>query len=189
MTFDKFYIIAMAASGKSTFSRQNPEYRGYRVVDFAERLPPISRWTSFILYLSRIVKPLEKTVRRRPDMIARRKANYFRDAFDFITEHNKPVVVLGRKPPEDFENLPVHDSVKFAMVLIPEDKHRAHCAARRKELRNPLPMFHHWTTDFEKIKDLRRELGDYALRHDIAVYDDFSAAIDDMHSRFNSAGS
>jgi len=182
---NKFYIIAMAASGKSTFAAKHSNYRGYHVIDYAERLPSISLWTKLILYLSRLVKPLRKLVKKRPDVVARRQKHYFSQAFDFITNHDEPIVVFGRLPPNEFEDLPVHDRIRFAMVLIPEDDHRRNCGSRKKELRNPLPFFHHWTTDFEKISELRNHLQDYAKQHDITVYESFSGAIDDMHLRFN----
>ena len=182
---EKFYIIAMAASGKSTFANNYPTYNGYRTIDFAERLPPISKWTKLILYVSRIIKPLRKIIRHRPEMVARRENNYFRQAFDFIIGHDQPIVVFGRRPPNEFEDLPVHDKIKFAMVLIPEGDHRRNCASRKKELRNPFPLFHHWTTDFEKIQSVRNSLKRYAEVHDITVYDSISGAIDDMHRRFN----
>ena len=183
---DKFYIIAMAASGKSTFAAEHPIYDGYKTVDYAEHLPPMSWWTNLILYVSRIIKPLRKLIRHRPDMVARREKHYFLNVFDFIIKHEKPIVIFGRRPPIKFEELPVHDRIKFAMVLIPEEDHRRNCASRKKDLRNPLPFFHHWTTDFEMINDRRNSLTNYAEEHNIQVYDSFAGAIEDMHKRFNS---
>jgi 2-phosphoglycerate kinase len=117
-------------------------------------------------------------------MIARRQENYFSQAFQYIINHNEPIVVFGRRTPNEFEELPVHDSIKFAMVLIPEEDHRRNCASRKQELRNPLPFFHHWTTDFDKISQLRNNLTDYAKQHDIPVYDSFTDAIDNMRERY-----
>lgn len=186
MKNNKFYIIAMAASGKSTFALQNPVYNGYQVVDFAKHLPSQTFWTRLVLYFSRFVKPLRKLVSSRPDRVARRQKNYFSQAFEFIANHQEPIVVFGRRTPDEFEKLPVHDSVRFAMVLIPEEDHRRNCASRKRELRNPLPLFHHWTTDFNKIIEIRHNLTDYAKQHDIPVYDSFTGAIDAMHRRFSS---
>lgn len=186
MKCDKFYIIAMAASGKSTFAASNPVYNGYKTVDYAEHLPPISPSTKLVLYASRLIKPLRKTIRNRPEMVARRRNQYFSEVFEFTANYPGPVAVFGRKPPDDFERLAVHNTIKFAMVLIPEEEHRRNCFSRKKELRNPLPLFHHWTTDFEKIMKLRNRLSDFANQHGITVYDSFSGAIDDMHRRFNS---
>jgi hypothetical protein len=181
---DKFYIIAMAASGKSTFTAENPTYNGYRVVDYAERLPSLSWSTNLVLYLSRFLRPLRKLVKHRPEMAARRQEHYFSQAFAYIINHKEPIVVFGRRPPCEFEELSVHDSIKFAMILIPEEDHRRNCASRKQELRNPLPFFHHWTTDFDKIGERRNSLTDYAKQHDIPVYESFTGAIDDMHERY-----
>lgn len=184
MTCSKFYIIAMAASGKSTFAATHPVYKGYRIVDFEDHLPPFPFSTKLILYLSRLLRPLRKLVRNRPEVIAQKKVNYFDRVFDYMTECTDPVVVFGRTPTHEFRNLPVHDTIKFAVVLIPEDQHRRNCASRKRDLKNPIPFFHHWTTDFDKILAVRSEIIDFADSNDVAVYDSFPAAIDDLHARF-----
>ena len=176
----------MAASGKSTFASKHPTYSGYHIVDYAERLPSVSRSTNLVLYLSRLLKPLRKLVRDRPEMIARSQEKYFSQAFEYINSQNEPIVVLGRRPPNEFEELLVHDTIKFAMVLIPEEDHRRNCASRKKELRNPLPFFHHWTTDFDRICEIRNNLTDYVKQHGIPVYESFAVAIDNMHERSRS---
>ncbi len=186
MKCNKFYIIAMAASGKSTFAVQNPIYNGYQIIDFATKLPSLTLWTRAVLYISRFVKPLKKLVSGRPDRIARRQANYFSHAFEYIVNKKEPIVIFGRRTPNEFEKLPVHDSVRFAMVLIPEEDHRRNCVSRKRDLRNPFPLFHHWTTDFDNISEIRKNLRGYAEQHDIPVYDSFAGAIDDMHRRFSS---
>lgn len=174
----------MAASGKSTFAKLNPDYNGYHVVDFEVRLPARTLWTRLVLYASRVLKPVRILVSGRPDQIARSQKNYFSRVFEYIINHQEPLVVFGRRTPENFEELSVHDSIRFAMVMIPEEEHRRNCASRKRELRNPFPFLHHWTTDFDKIRRMRLSVTDYANRHNIVVYDSFTAAIDDLHKRY-----
>ena len=173
----------MAASGKSTFAAKNSTYKGYRVVDFEDQLPPFPFSTRLVLYLARLFRPLRKLVRNRPEVVAQKKANYFARVFDYMARCTEPVVVVGRTPTHEFKKLPVHDTIKFAVVLIPEEQHRRNCVSRKRDLKNPIPFFHHWTTDFDKILAIRKEIIEFASANDIPVYPSFAAAIDDLHTK------
>lgn len=181
--------MAMAATGKSTFAGKNDSYLGYTIVDFAERIPQFSYVTRALLYLSRIIRPLRRIAVKRPDMAGHFKGSYFDQAFDFILNQDKPIVVLGRKTFDTFDHQKYDGVIEFSIVLIPEEDHRRNCAARKKQMRNPLPFFHHWTTDFEKIKRVRVGFRDHAAKHGITVYESIPEAIEDMHRKFGPAES
>ena len=181
----RFYIMAMAATGKSTFTDKHDSYLGYRVVDFGEDLPKRRLSTRILLYVARFVPPLRLALQNRPDMKDRFRHAYFDQAFDFLTSREEPTILLGRRTRENYRELvEQHDSVRFAMVLIPEENHRRNCAARKKKMRNPIPYFHHWTTDFSKILKIRKQMSDYAREFDIPVYDDIESAIQAMHRQY-----
>ena len=182
---DKFYIMAMAATGKSTFTNKHQTYLGYRVVDFGEELPQRRLSTRILLYISRFFPPLRAMIQNRPDMKDRFRHAYFDRAFDYINQHDSPIVMLGRRTRENYRELVAkHDKVRFSMVMIPEEEHRQHCAARKKSMRNPIPFFHHWTTDFSKILKIRKEMYAYAEEFDIPVYEDIESAIQAMHRQY-----
>ena len=182
---DKFYIMAMAATGKSTFTNKHQTYLGYHVVDFGEELPQRRLSTRILLYFSRFIPPLRIMMQNRPDMKDRFRHAYFDQAFDYINKHDEPIVMLGRRTRENYRELVTrHDKVRFSMVMIPEELHRQHCAARKKSMRNPIPFFHHWTTDFSKILKIRKEMYAYAEEFDIPVYEDIESAIKAMHRQY-----
>jgi hypothetical protein len=185
----KFYIMAMAATGKSTFAGQNDSYLGYNVVDYAERIPEFSFLTRALLYFSRILPPLRRIAVKRPDMAGHFKNSYFDHVLDFILKHEDPIAVLGRKTYDTFDHQNYEGVIEFSIVLIPEEDHRQNCVARKKQMRNPLPFFHHWTTDFEKINRVRKGFQKYASKHGIPVYESIPEAIEDMHRKFGSAES
>ena len=123
----------------------------------------------------------------RPDMASRSRDNYFaRPSTTSSTMKNRSWF-FGRRPPKEFADLPVHGSIRFSMVLIPNDGHRRNCASRKKKLRNPLLFFRYWTTDFDQIRQIRKNLSAYAKQHDRHVYDRFTVAIDNMHERYGLA--
>ena len=182
---DKFYIMAMAATGKSTFTSKHQTFLGYRVVDFGEELPQRRLSTRILLYFSRFIPPLRRAMRNRPDMKDRFRHAYFDKAFEYLNKFEAPIVMLGRRTRENYRELvEQHDKVRFSMVMIPEEKHRQHCAARKKKMRNPLPRFHHWTTDFSKILKVRKGMYAYAEEFDIPVYEDIESAIRAMHQQY-----
>lgn len=180
MTAKRIYVISMAASGKSTFARNNPTYNGCRVVDYAQELPTKSPWTKFVLYLSRALPILRRAVRRNKDLVAINRINYFEGVLDLFEQSRSPTAVMGRRLPENFKSDPRFASLTPAVVLIPEEDHRRNCAARRKEMRNPLPFMHHWTTDFDKVRRVREQTRSFAERHGIPVFDSFGDAIDTL---------
>ena len=92
---DKFFVMAMAATGKSTFVRRHPHYRGYRVVDFAEELPPQRLSTRFLLYISRFIPAIRKAIHQRPDVQDRYRQAYFDKAFAFMDACDEPLHLLG----------------------------------------------------------------------------------------------
>ena len=184
---DRFYIMAMAASGKSTFTRANSTYRGYRIVDFGEDLPERRLSTRVLLYIGRFFPALRRALRNRPDMKDRYRHSYFDKAFEFLADSDEPTILLGRRTRSNYRDLEAHDYVKFAMVLIPEENHRRNCKARKKSMRNPIPYFHHWTTDFEKIKKIRQEMAEYAEAFNIPVYESIEATIDAMDQEYGPA--
>jgi len=183
MKNEKLYIMAMAATGKSTFAGMHPNYHGYRVVDFAKQLPRRRALTRAAHYVARVLPVAHRFVRNRPEMIARRHRNYFEAAFEFLRSSKEPVVVLGRRGPEDDSLMPPTDGVTLGMILLPEEKHREHARARKKKHRNFLPFFHHWTTNFDELKIIRDGMIAYAKRHNIPVYASFAEAIDEMSTR------
>ena len=182
---NKFYIMAMAATGKSTFTNKHPNYLGYRVVDFGGALPRRRLSTRILLYISRFVPSLRLAIQSRPDIKDRFKHAYFDRAFDFMNSCEDPIALLGRRPRRNFRELVAkHDKIRFAMVMIPEEEHRHHCASRKMSMRNPIPFFHHWTTNFSKILKIRREMYAYAEEFGIPVYEDFESAIEAMHRQY-----
>ena len=178
---NKFYIMAMAATGKTTFAGQNEAYLGYRVVDYAGEKPEYSFVTKALLSLSRVIRPLRRLAVRRPDMAGHFKESYFDKAINFMREHDGPIVLLGRRTLDDFDHQKFEGEIAFSMVMLSEDDHREHCATRKKHIRNPRPFFHHWTTDFEKIKRLREAFQAHAQKHGIPMYRSIPAAIEEMH--------
>ena len=181
---DKFYIMAMAATGKSTFANRHPYYRGYRVIDFAEELPKRTLAASILLYLSRTNKRLRHWLRQRGVEADRIKHAYFDRAFARLDEAQEPTVLLGRRTRSNFRELPFHDRVRFAMVLIPEEQHREQVQNRKRSMRNFLPFLDHWTTNFDSIMTIRKEMQDYAEEFDVPVYESIDAAIDAMHKAY-----
>ncbi len=181
---DKFYVMAMAATGKSTFVGKHPHYHGYRIVDFGEELPQRRLSTRILLYIGRFVPGIRKAIHNRPDMQDRFRQAYFDRAFDFMDSCDEPLVILGRRTRSNYRDLGVHDRVRFSMVMIPEEQHRKQVANRKVSMRNFLPRFHHWTTDFDKILKIRKEMLAYAEQFDIPVYDSIESAIEGMHKAY-----
>ncbi|MBT8080250.1 MAG: hypothetical protein KJO31_16845 [Gammaproteobacteria bacterium] len=184
----RFYIMASAASGKSTFAGQNETYRGYRIIDYAARLGEYTLTTRILLYLTRFLPFLRPSLLKRKDFASRYRGSYFDQAFEFLLGHDEPVVVFGRKTLDGFDHQQFDHEVAFAMVLIPEDHHRRNCASRKSQMRNPIPFFNHWTTDFEQIQEVRDNMRRHAEKHNITIYDSFQGAIDDLHRRFGVPG-
>ena len=189
--YDKFYIMAMAATGKSTFTNKYDTYLGYKVVDFGgAQLPPRRLSTRILLYISRFFPPLRVLIRNRPDMKDRFRHAYFDQAFEFLNKQEEPIVLLGRRTRENYRELAAeNDKVRFSMVMIPEEEHRQHCAARKKSMRNPIPYFHHWTTNFDKILKIRKEMYAYAEQFDIPVCEDIETASKAMHRQYGGTDS
>ena len=188
MTVRKIYIMSTAASGKSTFARKFPSFEGYKIVDFAQELPSRSALTKVLDYLSRVAPFLEESFRKRKDMIALDNEHYFASVFAYLTRQTEPVVVLGRRTPEYLEDYERFNDVAFAMVLVPEEDYRRNCKARKRESRNRLPFFHHWSTDFTRIMDDRKKSRGYAKRHNIPVFESFSSAIRAMPGKESQNG-
>ena len=189
MSCNKFYMMAGAAVGKSTFAGQRDHFLGYRVVDFDDELPPRSFITWILMYLSRVMPRLRRVAKMRSDMVLRRREPYFEHAINFLLKQDEPVVVMGRKTPDDFDHQKYAGQIEFSIVLLSEEEHKRNCAARKKRMRNPLPFFNHWSTDFERIRRIREQFRTHAARHNIPVYDSIPAAIEGMHQKNSSAQS
>ena len=173
--------MSLAASGKSSFAAKHKTlYRGYRVVDFAGHLPRRNPLAVALLYLSRPFPELQLRLRRIP-WLNNVGPHYYYDAVaEFMQRHNEPMVIMGRRLPPRVLNNEVFSSAALGIVMIPEEQHRQQCDFRRRELRNPLPFFDHWTTNFEEMKKLRRDMYVYAAAHGIEVFDSFSSAINSL---------
>ncbi|MGH8168243.1 MAG: hypothetical protein ACREQ1_13455 [Woeseiaceae bacterium] len=172
--------MSMAASGKSTFAQTHDFYSGYRVIDYARQLPRKRPWTGSLLYLSRALPLLRRAVANNKELVAIRQENYFSGVIEFMRAHQGPVVILGRRLPEGFIDNQSFEGIAIGMVLIPEEEHRRHCLSRRKEMRNPIPFMHHWTTDFKQVRAIREQMTAFARRYDIPVFASFEQAIDDL---------
>jgi 2-phosphoglycerate kinase len=83
---------------------------------------------------------------------------------------------MGRKLPPQVLKSDKFSSVSLGIVIIPEEQHRLQCNKRRNELRNFIPFFNHWTTDFTRIQELRVKMRQYAESHGIPVFDSFESA-------------
>ena len=175
--------MSIAASGKSTFATKYPSFEGYKIVDFAQELPSRSAVTKVLLYLSRVAPCLETILRKRKDMIAINTDHYFANVYAYLTRQTQPVVVMGRRTPDNPGDSEMFNDVALAMVLVPEDDHKRNCKARKHKLRNPLPFFHHRTTDFRRIMNAREQSQEYATHHDIPVFESFSSAIRAMSGK------
>ena len=188
MAIRKIYIMSTSASGKSTFARKFPTFEGYKIVDFAQELPSLSALTKVVAYLSRVAPFLEKIRRKRKDVIALNTDHYFASVFAYLNRQTEPVVVMGRRAPENLEDYEMFNDVAFAMVLVPEKDHRRNSKARKRQSRIPLPFFHHWSTDFTRIMDLRKKSREYSKRHNIPVFESFSSAIRAMPGKESQNG-
>lgn len=169
----KVYIFAPAASGKSTFNKQYQNYKGFQIVDFAFKLPKISFPARTLFYLSRIIPQFRKLARKSKSFLGPKE--YFEKIFSYLRTEEHNLLVFGRRPPAD---LSPYDDIEFALILIPEEQHRRNCESRKKQMRNPLPFMHHWTTDFEKVKNIRKELQQFASERNIPIYDSFKGAVE-----------
>jgi hypothetical protein len=172
--------MSVAASGKSTFATTQGRYHGYDVVDFASRLPKRNPFAALLFYLLRPVPALQHRVRRNPRLNNARPVWYFDAVARFIADSDRPSVVMGRRLPPEVLHNDVFSRIAIGVVLISEDQHRRNCELRRKQLRNPLPFFHHWTTNFGKVRKLRDEMRAYAEKHHIPVFESFPDAIDSL---------
>lgn len=173
--------MSLAASGKSSFAAKHKTlYRGYKIIDFAGRLPRRNPLAVALLYLSRPFPELQLRLRRIP-WLNKVGPHYYYDAVaEFMQRHTEPMVIMGRRLPPRVLNNDVFSSAALGIVMIPEEQHRQQCDFRRRELRNPLPFFDHWTTNFEKVKKLRSDMYVYATAHGIEVFDSFSSAINSL---------
>jgi|SRR5690606_9190781 len=180
MRSERIYLMSMAASGKSTFARENEFYSGYRIVDYARHLPPPRWWVRLLLYVGRPFPFVKRALRNVRDLRAIDRKNYFAGVLEMIHSHDGPIAVLGRRLPEDFRDSGIFDEVAVGLVLIPEERHRQNCLSRRKEMRNPFPFLHHWTTDFDKVRAVREEMRAFAERHGVPVFEDFRTAIEQL---------
>ena len=172
--------MSMAASGKSRFSKENPIFHGYRIVDFAQQLPKRPFWINALLYVGRAFPFILNLIRNQASIAILDSEQFTPLMYSFLSEQSDPTVILGKIPSEDLDKYPQFESTVFGMVLIPEADHRRNCQSRKKEMRNPIPFFHHWTTNFKKIQAIREEVSNYASRHDIPIFDSFSRAITEL---------
>ena len=169
--------MSMAASGKSRFSEENPIFHGYRIVDFAQQLPNRPFWINAMRYVGRAFPFILNLIKNNAAISILDSKKFMPYMYSFLSEQSEPTVILGKITSEDLDEYPQFESTVFGMVLIPETEHRRNCQSRKKEMRNPIPFFHHWTTNFKKIQAIREEVSNYASRHDIPIFDSFSSAI------------
>ncbi len=172
--------MSMAASGKSRFSQENPVFHGYRIVDFAQQLPNRPLWIKALLYVGRVFPFILNLIKNNDSIAILDSEQYMPRMFSFLSEQADPTVILGKIASEDLDSYPQYESTVFGMVLIPEADHRKNCQSRKKEMRNPIPFLHHWTTDFVKIQAIREEVSSYARRHEIPIFDNFFSAITEL---------
>ncbi len=174
------YLMSLAASGKSSFASNHIQYKGYSVVDFAQRLPGRNLLAVALLYVCRPFPALQLKLRQNKRLNKVGPHYYFDAVADFMRHHYGPLVIMGRRLPPHVLNDEAFPSAALGIVMIPEEQHRRQCESRRQELRNPLPFFDHWTTDFDKVKKLRQDMTDYAESHGIGVFESFASAIDSL---------
>ncbi len=172
--------MSMAASGKSRFARDNPVFHGYRIVDFAQQLPSRPFWIKALLYIGRVFPFILSLIKNNNSIAVLDSERFMPRMFSFLSEQPDPTVILGKITSEDLKTYPQYESTVFGMVLISEADHQRNCQSRKKELRNPIPFLHHWTTDFVKIQAIREEVSNYARHHEIPIFDSFSSAITEL---------
>jgi len=173
----KIYLMSPAASGKSTFAGKHGYYRGYKVVDSAQLMPEANGVVKLILYFARVFPQVKRLVRNNPIVQSNSPSQYYAKVLEYMRSESEPVVMLGRRGPVDLR--PCGDIV-FGVVQIPWKQHQLNCQRRRSQLRNPLPFFHHWTTDTRKIESARVLFLEYAERHNLRLFDSFANAIDEL---------
>lgn len=169
--------MAVAATGKSRFADLNANYHGYRVVDFAEKLPKPNLVVKALLYLGRRFVWFARLTRNSQFTQAKMAHNYHRSIIRFLRASDVPTVVLGRPGPADISDL---SDITMGAVLLPWSQHRRNCESRRKQLRNPLRPFDHRTTHENEITRLRGLLQDYAQEREIPIFDSFEDALDTL---------
>lgn len=174
------YLMSLAASGKSSFANKHRKYKGYTVVDFAQHLPGRNPFVVALLYILRPFPALQLRLRKNKQLNKIGPHYYFDAVAEFMQSHREPLVVMGRRLPPHVLHGNVFSSTGLGIVMIPEEQHRRQCESRRRELRNPLPFFNHWTTDFEKVRKLRQDMQAYADAHGIEVFESFASAIDSL---------
>lgn len=177
------YLMSLAASGKSSFASKHSQYKGYTVVDFAQRLPGRNPLAVALLYVCRPFPALQLKLRQNQRLNKIGPHYYFDAVADFIRQNDEPMVIMGRLLPPRVLNDDAFPPAALGIVMIPEEQHRRQCEIRRQELRNPLPFFDHWTTNFDKIKQLRQDMTAYAEKHGIGVFESFASAIDSLSER------
>jgi len=166
--------MTVACSGKSSFARKHRQHLGYKIVDFAEQLTETSGIARYVLYLARAMPPLRRLVKNNQSIRERAADRYFDKLYSYLRSLDEPTVVMGRPGPEDLE---VCENIVYGAVLIPLERHQRNCQRRKRQLKNPIPFFHHPTTDIRRIEVLRAHLESYAQRHGIPVYESFIEAI------------
>ncbi|MGH8195377.1 MAG: hypothetical protein ACREQ8_13410 [Woeseiaceae bacterium] len=114
------------------------------------------------------------------DAVAMGRSDYFASVLELMRTTEGPVVVLGRRLPDNFRHNKSFDGIKLGMVLIPEEEHRRNVQLRRNQMRNPLPLMHHWSTDFRKVSAMRQSISAFAEQYDIPVFESFELAIDTL---------
>lgn len=145
----KIYVMATPCTGKTTFCRRYPIYRGLRMVDFSR------------IHRSALREPAAAS-RGRGESYHARLHRYFR-------HQDGPLCVLGRRGPAQPQDW---DEVILVAVLLPEADHRSYSGARRA--RRPRSRW----GDYSLVEEKRRELAAYAEAHGIAVHDSIAVAID-----------
>lgn len=180
MAAKHIYLMSLAASGKSSFANKHKQYKGYTVVDYAKHLPGRNPLAVALLYVCRPFPALQLKLRQNQRLNSIGPHYYFDAVADFMQHHEEPMVIMGRRLPPRVLNNEAFSFAALGIVMIPEEQHRRQCESRRQELRNPLPFFDHWTTNFDKVKKLRQDMRAYADAHGIGVFDSFASAIDSL---------
>ncbi len=178
MSANHIYLMSLAASGKSTFAARYPEYAGYRVVDFASKLPRNNPLVLALFYIVRPFPALQRRARLSPRLNKVGPHYYFDAVTEFMDSAEQPMIVMGRRLRPQYLESETFRRARLGIVMIPEERHRRQCEQRRRELRNFLPWFDHWTTNFDKVRELRQSLLDYARQHDIEVFESFEDAVE-----------
>jgi hypothetical protein len=158
----KIHIMAVACSGKSTFTKQNEFYQQIKIVDFGDITHKKVGRYGIILRFNKVL---------RQELVGLTDEIYHQKLFNYLENEPEPVATLGRIGPL---NLEPYSNIFFAAVLPPIAQHIRNCSKRKlKNVKN------RWG-DFSNVQPQRTRLENYAKERGIPIFESFSAAIDSL---------